>query len=163
MQYQEKGNRRTIAEWWRFYGDYGLMDPILKRSRLSSLSYDALPIDQLNDTTSFSIIGIESDAYMRKPVVTYMVNGMQPKSSGEVKSKRAKVGALEEIAYPIEFTGFYTESVAVDALAESILKGINRAGLNPDNNELFSAEISADVRAAKGGFTDQIDSIASNA
>lgn len=162
FQYEEKGNARTIATFWRYHGDYGLMDPFLKRSRLASLDFNGLPIDQLIDMTSFSIIAIEPDAYMGRPVVTYMINGMQPKTSGDMKSKRSKVNALEGISFGIEMTGYLTEASAVDKLGAEILKNIDRRGLNPSNNELFSPSISADVEAAKTGYMDQIDSIAAN-
>ena len=161
--YEEKGNARTIANFWRYHGDFGLMDPFLKRSRLSTLEFDDIPIDQLIDMSGFSIIGIEPDAYMARPVVTYMINGMQPKSSGEIKSKRAKVSALEAVAFTVEMTGFLTEASAVDKLGAEILKNIERRGLNPSNNVLFSPEISADVEAATTGYMDQIKEVADNA
>lgn len=161
--YEEKGNSRTVAQFWRYHGDFGLMDPFLKRSRLASLDFDGLPIDQLIDMTGFSIIAIEPDAYLGKPVVTYMINGMQPKTSGEIKSKRAKVQALEGVAFSIEMTGYLTEASAVDKLGAEILKNIERRGLNPSNNELFSPAITADVSAAKTGFMNQIDEVAKNA
>lgn len=163
LQYEEKGNARTIATFWRYHGDFGLMDPSLKRSRLASLDFDDLPVDQLVDMSGFSILATEPDAYMGRPVTTYMVNGMHPKTSGEIKSKFSKVNALEGVTFPIEFAGYYTEGEAVDKLSAEILQNIERRGLNPANNELFSDKISADVLAAKTGFLDQINEISQNA
>lgn len=162
-QFEEKGNTRSIAEFLRFYGDMGMLDPITQAPRLAALDWDALPDDNLNDKTSFSFIAIEPDAFFKYPVKVYMINGAMPKSSGDVKSKRSIVNAMEGSNFSIETTGYYTPSSFADKLGAEILRNMNRGGLDPENNMIFSQKKSADVAAADTGYMDHVEEVAGNA
>lgn len=144
----------TLFEWWiRLF----IMDPDVKRPLI--MTYPNPPTDLLPDMISMSCLYVESDPTGLEVINAYLGVNMRPKSSGTRESRFDKSQGAADWVHNIEFTGTFIMNLAVDQLAEKILKDTAPLNANPYTQDLPDRmkQITADVQAIKAGYAQDVE------
>lgn len=154
---------RPIQKFLRNWMTYAGMDPATKFANVATLAAASQLTDLLPDQTTATVLYIEPDPLGRKVQQAWLVFNMFPESTGDVVGSADKTQDLQTTSIDVQFTGIHQYNAGVDAFAQLILNNISLVGANPYMRQAMIQEITADVRAAAGGFAAGVASLAANA
>lgn len=163
---EKTGN--AIQRFIQMWMDYGIMNPetgtCLAATLIKNLPEADRPKDWLPDWYSMTCLFIEPNALHDRVVRAHIVAGMWPYETTEIAGKMDKTGALElKKSIQIPFTGFAQRGLGVDLFAQKILDAINLTNANPNLRPAFIQDISADVKAAPGGWQSYVEDLGTRA
>lgn len=138
-----------------------LMDPNTKVPGVAGNGQANRPTDLLPDYTGMTVLYLEPDPTNTKVMTSWLCTNMHPKTAGDVTGRRDLTAAGEPVDYSIEFTSLTQVGLGVDLFAQSVLDELNLSGINPNLRPAFVDQISADVKAAQNGYTEQLEETAS--
>lgn len=137
-----------------------IMDPITKYPTVVSKGLRSLQ-DLLPDYTGMTVLFFEPDPTHTKVLEAWLCTNMRPKTTGDITGRRDLTQANETQDLSIEFTALTQVGLGVTQLAQRLLNSMNLTGLNPNLQNAFVREISADVRAADRGYAEGLANQAS--
>lgn len=132
-----------------------MMDPITKYPTVIS-NGRAGPTDQLPDFTGMTVLFYEPDPVHKQVVEAWLCTNMMPKTSGEITGSRDLTAGGQSRDYTVEFTAITQHGVGPKRLAQQILNRVNRSGMNPNLQQAFISDVTADVKAADKGYNEML-------
>lgn len=132
-----------------------LMDPVTKVPGIMQTGA-AKPSDILPDYYSMTVMFVEADPTDTKVIDAWLCTNMYPKTDGTVEGRRELAAAMEGVDHSIEFTALTQKGKGVNAVAQTLLDGVNTSVVNPNSRPAFITAITADVTAATNGYKEQI-------
>jgi len=148
-----------IATFFRGWITNLMMDPNTKFANVATLANK--PTDMLSDQSAATMIFIEPDPTHTKVVKSWLITNMMPQGTGEITGRRDLTQANETPTYDISFTGIAQYGIGVDQFAQQLLDGISLTGANPQLRPAFVDAITADILAAKKGYSNEVQALAS--
>lgn len=137
-----------------------MMDPNSKYAAV--ISGPNRPTDMLPDYTGMTVLFIEPDPTHTKVLEAWLSTNMMPKTSGEIIGRKDLTQGGESVDYSIEFTALTQHGVGVRQFAQRMLDQMSLGGMNPNLQNAFVQQVSADVKAADKGYTETLASEARN-
>lgn len=153
--------QRLLRTWMRL----GMMDPNSKHPGIISVSgfnKDEIT-DWLPDWYTMSMIFIEPDPLHQTAVKTWVCANMMPENMGEVIGVKDKLSAREPLELVIPFKSISQFTEGTNVLGQKILDAINTLHADPYLQPSFIQEIHADLAAAKQGYKESVENLASTA
>lgn len=136
-----------------------LGDPITKYPTVISQGTDSPP-DWLPDMRSATVLFVEPDPTHTKVQRAWLCCNMMPKTAGDAIGSRDLTQGGQFAEYSIEFTAMTQVGAGVNLFALKVLQSLNLSGLNPNLQQAFINDISADVQAQNVGYQYQVDTVA---
>jgi len=158
--FQEKYGR-PIQRFLEYYMHYAMMDPDTKHPNIFTL--ENAPDDWLADQYTFTVMYVEPDVTLKKPVKAWLVTNMMPDTTGDITGKRNLTEAKSVLDLSVNFGGIALSNWGVLQTAQSILDKVNFVNSNPYSRPAFVSEIQSDVEAATTGFTDDVNAASQEA
>ena len=93
--------------------------------------------DLLPDFYSCSVLYIEPDPTMTKPIHAWYVTNMYPNEGATREGSRDLTASKEDLTIDIGFTGLTQTSVGVHQFAQKVLDSMNIANANPNMQPVF--------------------------
>jgi hypothetical protein len=151
---QGKPVRALLSNWMTGI----MMDPITKYPTVISNGRSG-PTDMLPDYTGMTVLFYEPDPVHKKVVEAWLCTNMMPKSGGEITGERDLTAGGQGKDYTIEFTAITQHGYGPKRLAQTILDRYNLAGMNPNLQQPFITDITADVKAADKGYAETLTTV----
>ena len=151
---------QRFIEGWILWGG---MDPDTKFPMVATLPSAAGLEDLMADMVTATVLYIEPDQMGRKVNKAWLVFNMFPEATGDMIGSADKTQDMQTQTVDIQFTGLHQIGAGVDAFAQQILSAISLTGANPNMRQALVDGISADVRAAPGGFMAGVQNTANQA
>lgn len=139
----------------------GLMDPNTKVANIGTIENG--PTDMLPDQYAMSMMFIEPDPMQRRVVRSWVITNMWPQSAGDQEAQRDINQALQLKQLQITFSALQQVGAGVNAVAQTVLDGINIYGANPNLRASFISDVAPEVLAAANGYHPQIQEFQDNA
>lgn len=152
----------VINRFMRGWGDGLLGDAITKYPTVIANSAANQPTDLLPDYTSATMLFIEPDPTHTQVQRAWLSCNMMPKTAGDEVGSRDLTQGGQLAEYSIEFTAMTQIGAGVNDLARVVLQSFNLSGMNPNLQQAFISDISADVKAQSVGYQAQMASTANN-
>lgn len=153
---------RAISKFIKWWIQYGIGDEntkvplVVANGNVSAAEYDAT-------FYGATVLYIEPDPTFTDVVSAWLCTNMFPTATPPWDgSKDASQLGQAPLEISLEFTALTDVSVGTELFARQILQSLNLAGMNPNENPLWLEEVSADVRKANNGISDQLQQGASN-
>ena len=133
-----------------------MMDPNSKYPNVVS-NGNSGPNDLLPDYTGMTCLFYEPDPVHKKVNEAWLCTNMMPRTSGEITGNRDLPAGGQTRDYTVEFTAITQHGYGVKRLAQKILNSYNLGGMNPNLQQAFIQDISADVKAAPKGYAEALE------
>lgn len=136
-----------------------LGDPITKYPTVISQG-DNAPTDWLPDMRSATMLFMEPDPTHLNVQRAWLCCNMMPKTAGDAIGNRDLTQGGQFAEYSIEFTAMTQVGAGVNEFAKRILLSLDLNGMNPNLQQSFIDDISADVKAQNVGYQFQMATVA---
>lgn len=137
-----------------------LGDPITKYPTVIANSPDRRPRDLLPDYRSATMLFIEPDPTHTEVQRAWLCCNMMPRTGGDAVGSRDLTSDGQLTEYSIEFTAMTQVGAGVNEFARRVLRSLDLNGMNPNLQQAFIQDISADVKAQNVGYQFQMDTMA---
>lgn len=144
---------RPIQTMLDFWIRYGLMDPETKFALLGTLGSEKVTAMDASWYTATCIF-IVPDPTHRTVDKAWLTTNMFPTSTGQITGKRDLKSGQELLTLDIEFPGMSQVGLGVNALAQSLLDGINFSKADPFMKAAFAKGVTADILTTGSGVLD---------
>jgi hypothetical protein len=122
---------RPVQNFLDDYTRYLIADPDTGIPMLSTIA-GYKPDDQLADTYAGTILAYELDPTHTKVAKSWLVVNFAPKSgTGDIEGIRDMTAAGELKEFDIEWTGWAVSGLGIDAMAQTVVDGMQLANANP--------------------------------
>jgi len=147
-----------FIKWWitMGIGDENTKVPlVVANGNVEASNYDAT-------FYGATVLYVEPDPTFTEPVSAWLCTNMFPTATPPWEGSKDASQLGQNLDINIEFTALTDVSIGTMLFARQIMQSLNLAGMNPNENPLWVENISADVRKANNGISDQLQAGASN-
>lgn len=135
-----------------------IMDPATKYPTVVTRGIrQSNPADLLPDYTGMTVLFIEPDPTHTKVVEAWLCTNMMPNGSGDITGRRDLTQGGETLDISIEFTALTQHGAGVVQFAQRQLDAMNLGGMNPNLQQAFVQQVSADVDRGRAGYVETLD------
>lgn len=138
----------TMLENWI---TQGMMDPATKVANIGTLAGQR-PNDMLPDQYAMTMLFIEPDPMHRHVLKAWLITNMFPQGTGDITGRRDITSPLPLQQINVTFSALTQVGAGVNAVAQSVLDGINITNANPNLRAAFIQEIAPDVMSTRNGY-----------
>lgn len=152
---------RAITKFMKWWIQYGIGDEntkvplVVANGNVEAANYDST-------FYGATVLYIEPDPTFTDVVSAWLCTNMFPTATPPWEGSKDASQLGQNLDINIEFTALTDVSIGTTLFAKQILQGLNLSGMNPNENPLWLENISADVRKATNGISDQLQAGASN-
>lgn len=120
------------------------------------------PPDWLPDMRSATMLFMEPDPTHTNVQRAWLCCNMMPRTAGDAIGSRDLTQGGQLAEYSIEFTAMTQVGAGVNEFARRILRSLDLNGMNPNLQQSFIDDISADVKAQNVGYQFQMETVANS-
>lgn len=147
---------RAITKFVKWWITFGIGD---ENTKIPLVVADGQVDAEDYDATFYgaTVLYVETDPTMTEVVSAYLCTNMFPTATPPWENSKDAGQLGQNIDITLDFTATTDVSIGTMLYARELIQSLNLGGLNPNENELWLEGISADVRKADNGISDQLE------